>query len=567
MSQRRALRVFVMIVLITGGLWCPPAPAKEGNPDGKPVKNLIVLIADGCSTEQYTLARWFKGEPLALDQILVGAVKTPSADSAVADSASASTAFATGFRTSNRLVSVGPKSPTLPGIPPLDPELSYRPLATVLEGAKLLGKATGIVVTCRVSHATPAGFYAHVPSRNLENDIMEQGVYQNLDVVLGGGKRHLLPSSDGGKRTDGEDLIAVLRERGYALAGDARELRQVKSGKVFGLFADNHLEPEIDREKYAPQQPSLEEMTRKALELLSQNRKGFFLLVEGSQVDWACHANDPAHLLSDLLMFDRAVQAALDFARQDGNTLVLALSDHNCGGMSIGNRATGKYLQISLETLLDPLRKMTLSARGLCREIGPNRTPEKIREVVAKFWGIRLTHDEAEEILALARKYGDHPQDALGEVICAQYTAIGWTTHSHCGGDVPLFAFGPRRPAGLLDAPEVGKACAQALGLNLEELNARLFQEAAGALAGGRVALDRSDPENPVVKIAFQGREAQLPVNKNLLKLDGKTVSLEGVVVYVPDTGKVYLPLEAVNHLKGRRGPFPLSARLGGRGE
>ncbi|MFZ2087793.1 MAG: alkaline phosphatase [Desulfobaccales bacterium] len=552
---------FILLVLVAGLLWgCAPPPPTPGGPQtgNRPVKNLIVLIADGCAAEQYTLARWFKGAPLALDQICVGAVKTHIADSVVADSAPASTAFATGCRTSDKFIGVGPKNPTLTGTPAPDPNLSYKPVATVLEGARLMGKATGIVVTCRVTHATPAAYYAHVPSRTLDNDIMEQGVYQNLDVVLGGGKRHLLPPEKGGKRTDGENLMDVIQERGYAFAANAPQLDQVKAGKVYGIFAYNHPEPEIDRPEYAPEQPTLEQMTRKALELLSQDPDGFFLVVEGSQVDWACHANDPAHMLSDLLMFDRAVQAAVDFAQKDGNTLVLAFSDHNCGGMSIGNMGTsGTYSQLSLETLLDPLKKMKLSVRGLCREMGSEQTPAKVQEVVKNFWGLEITDEEAKQILVLAQKYGDNPQDAFGEVLCPKYTAIGWTTHGHCGGDVPLFAFGPRRPIGLLDGPDIGQTCAQALGLNLERLNARLFQEAAPALAGGQVDIDKSDPENPVVKIAFQGKQAELPVNKNLLKLDGKTVNLEGVVVYAPDTGKAYIPQEAVNLIKGSASALP----------
>ncbi|MFW6123028.1 MAG: alkaline phosphatase [Thermodesulfobacteriota bacterium] len=521
-------------------------------------KNVIVLIPDGCSSEQYTLARWFKGAPLALDQILVGAVKTYVADSVVADSASASTAFATGYRTSCTFISMGPKNPPLACVPNPDPNLSYQPLATVLEGAKLLGKATGLVVTSRISHATPAAFYAHVPSRRQENDIAEQGVYQNLDVVLGGGRRQLLPHADGGRRPDRENLVEVLQQRGYALVATAQELDKVKSGKVYGIFADSSMEAEIDRPEFAPRQPTLEDMTQKALELLSQDPEGFFLLVEGSQVDWAGHSNDPAHLLSDLLMFDRAVKAALDYARQDGNTLVLAFSDHNCGGLTIGNYATsGNYCQMKLEGLLEPLKKMKLSTLGLWRKIGSDTTPEKVQEVVREFWGLEITGEEARRILARAPLRPGGPNYGFGEVICPKYTYIGWSTHGHTGGDVPLFAFGPGRPAGLLEGPEIGRVCARALGVNLDRLNARLFQEAAAALPGGQVAVDAADPENPVVKIAWRGRQAELPVNKNLLRLEGKTVPLEGVVVYVPQTKKIFLPLQAVNLIKGAPDTLP----------
>ena len=279
--------------------------------------------------------RWPAGsrvEPLALDEILVGGVKTYIADSVIADSAPASTAFATGFRTSDKFIGIGPKPGTLrPDLEPSE-DLQYRPLATVLEGARLRGKATGIVATSRVTHATPAAYMTHVPSRKLEEDIMEQAVYQNVDVVLGGGKDYLLPKGEKGRRSDGENLVAVLRTHGYSIVEDRSELVAVKSGKVFGTFAMGPLAAEIDRPQTRPQEPTLVEMTSKAIELLSSDPDGFFLMVEGSQIDWACHANDPAHLLSDLVMFDQAVQVALEFAKGDGNTLVLAFSDHNTGG-------------------------------------------------------------------------------------------------------------------------------------------------------------------------------------------------------------------------------------------
>ena len=138
----------------------------------------------------------------------------------------------------------------------------------------------------------------------------------------------------------------------------------MKNLKCLASLPRNHLEPEIDRLDSAPEQPSLADMTKKAIELLAANPAGFFLMVEGSQIDWACHANDPAHLLSDLLMYDQAVQVALDFAKKDGQTLVLALPDHNTGGLSIGNRRSDSYYaRLQPEALIAPLKKMQLSAR------------------------------------------------------------------------------------------------------------------------------------------------------------------------------------------------------------
>jgi alkaline phosphatase len=281
-------------------------------------------------------------------------------------------------------------------------------------------------------------------------------------------------------------------------------------------------------------------------------------MVEASQVDWACHANDPAHLLSDLLMYDRAVAAALDFARRDRKTLVLALSDHNTGGMSIGNYATSNtYSHMKLGLLIDPLKRMQLSARAMWEKLGNDRTPERVKVVVEESWGLHPTGEQASRILAIAESDRDAPEKAFGEVLCPAYTAIGWTTHGHTGGDVPLHAFGPGRPSGLVDGPDIGRTCAKALGLDLDKLNSRLFVEADKPFKAGKVFLDRTDNRNPVVKVESKGKTAALPVNKNLVSVGNVVSELEGVVVYAPDTDKVYLPLQAVYIIKGTTKGLP----------
>jgi alkaline phosphatase len=171
-AKRIITLVIALLALIQPSSRAIAAPKEISKP-----RNVIVLIADGCGSEQYTLARWFKGAPLSLDTILVGGVKTYIADSVVADSAPTSTAYATGYRTSDKLISVGPKEGTLAVVPEPDAAMRYRPLATVLEGAKLKGMATGIVSTSRITHATPAAYISHVPSRSQEDVIMEQAVY------------------------------------------------------------------------------------------------------------------------------------------------------------------------------------------------------------------------------------------------------------------------------------------------------------------------------------------------------------------------------------------------------
>jgi alkaline phosphatase len=519
-------------------------------------KNVIVLIADGCSSEQYTFARWYKGAALSFDDIRVGAVKTYIADSVVADSAPAASAYATGVRTSDKFISTGPQKNTLSCVPIPDEALQYRPLATVLEGAKLLKKATGVVSTSRVSHATPGAYVSHSASRSLEHDMMEQAVYQNLDVVFGGGKGLLLPKDLNGKRPDGENLLSVLRDQGYQIAETQEDLAHIKYGKVFGMFADSHMDAEIDRARNHPSQPTLREMTEKAIEILSQDKNGFFLMVEGSQIDWACHANDPAYLLGDMLAYDQAVQAALDFARKDGRTLVIALSDHNTGGFSIGNVASnGNYSQMKQEALLNPFRNMKSTAGDMWKKVEEQKTSENLVNIVQSNWGMTITAADASAIFKLAETYKDEPFYAVGEYLSAKYTFAGWTTHGHCGGDVPLFAFGPGKPVGLLEAPQIATVCARSMGLNLNRLNQRLFVEAS--MEFDSVSVDISQPENPVAQIAFQGKTALLPINKNLMEMNKKLYRLEGVVVYASATQKVYIPLQAVQLIKGIKKNLP----------
>jgi alkaline phosphatase len=557
-SGMRKKAGFFFAVLVTALLICSAAVA------GERAKNVIVLIADGCSDEQYTFARWFKGRPLSFDPIRVGAVKTYIADSVIADSAPAASAFATGVRTSDKLISVGPHDETIPGVPKPDPELQYRPTATVLEGARLLGKATGIVATSRVTHATPAAFIAHVPSRDMEDEIMEQAVYQNIDVVFGGGKRHLLPKEAKGRRADGEDLTAELRGRGYQMVDTREDLLKLKEGKAFGMFASSHMDAEIDRPKLNPNQPTLEEMTRKAIEILSKDPQGFFLMVEGSQIDWACHANDPAHLLSDMLAYDNAVQAALDFARKDGKTLVLAFSDHNTGGFSIGNYASDKnYSQMKTDAFLAPFRKMTASASALWEKLGQDRSPSKLKSEIKTGWGMDITDEDAQSIMSQAEIYKKDKLDeyyAVGRILSAKYTYVGWATHGHSGGDVPLHAFGPGRPTGVVDGPEIGTLCAKVMGLELDKLNQRLFVDAGKAFGEGNVKIDNKDPENPVGIIQHQAKTAELPANKSWLLHDGKATRLEGVVVYAAKTNKLFIPMQAVNRIKGSSQALPAIA-------
>ena len=269
-------------------------------------RNVIFMVPDGCDQAVQTLARWYRRDNhLQLDELATAQITTHMANSVITDSAAAATAFATGHKTTVNFVSVGPRERDLLTMYTNGTENSastepFAPLATLLEAAHSIGKATGLVSTSRTTHATPAAFASHVDHRDKEQDIMEQLVFSKVDVVLGGGKAFLLPAprcSNGvsiGQRTDCQDLQTVLFERGYQFIETNEELRQIRvDQKVFGMFADSHMSPDVDRPLLAPNQPSLADMTRAAINVLSESQKdGFFLLVEGSLVDLAGHNND-----------------------------------------------------------------------------------------------------------------------------------------------------------------------------------------------------------------------------------------------------------------------------------
>lgn len=526
--------------------------AKNGKapyrPNNRKVKNVIVLIPDGCNEAVQTLSRWYKGSDLALDKMHVGDVKVHMANSVIPGSAAASTAFATGHKTSVRFLGVGPRTDDLlTGFEPTaDP---YAPIGSVLEAAKLKGKATGLVATSRITHATPAGFACHIHDRGMDNDIMEHMVYNGVDVALGGGARHLIPLGEtyttsfgdvwSGKRTDGENLMDVLRARGFDFVDSKEGMMSSTSDKLWGLFDDSHMEADIDRAMFADHQPSIAEMTRKAIEVLSKDEDGFFLMVEGSQVDWAGHANDPIYMLTDMLAFDDAVKAACDFADQDGNTLVLAYPDHNTGGMALGQYKNDKYYTaITKEALIDPLQPMKITSTGISYLLGGSTDYDDIRDVVLEQWGIDLTDEDIDEILDRAKTYGF--SYALSEIVSKKYTLIGWTTHQHNAETVPLWAYGPQAPAGLLDNTELAEIVADAMGVSLKWTTKRLFVDVDEVTDD--YTLDMTDAANPVLKIA----DAEIPMSKDYMMVNGRTIQLPGVAVYAPMTNKVYVSIKAL---------------------
>jgi alkaline phosphatase len=278
-------------------------------------KNIILLIGDGMGTSQITAAKYAKGT-LEMERCPVGGlVTTHSSSQFVTDSAASGTAMATGHKTENAIIGQAP-----------DGQL----LKNVLEIAEEKGKATGLVCTSALTHATPASFSAHIAHRDRQPEIAEQIAAQEIEVLFGGGRGYFIPkSSEGSLRLDEKDLLSILSKRSKVVTTED-EFRSLKTPeRVVGLFAQGALPT------FSEGRISLPDLTTKAIELLALNDNGFFLMVEGSQIDWGGHATNAEYVLSETVDFDDAVGAALDFAEKDGNTLVIVTADHETGGYAL----------------------------------------------------------------------------------------------------------------------------------------------------------------------------------------------------------------------------------------
>ncbi|WP_260471837.1 alkaline phosphatase [Bacillus salinus] len=318
MKKLKQLQIVVLAFVLIMSLFSPAASAAEKGT----AKNVILMIPDGLGASYLTAARLYKGEELSFEKYVKGLMKTYSANTSVTDSAAAGTAMATGYKTDNGKISVTPDG--------TEPD-------SILDGARNDGKATGLVATSRITHATPAVFVSHDASRGNEVALAQQYI-NNVDVILGGGQDMFTLQSEGGKQPE-RNLVEEAKAAGYDYITTKSEMADVSSNKVLGLFAKAALTYEIDR--VDEEQPSLSDMTEFAIDVLQKDEDGFFLMVEGSQIDWAGHGNDPTAAIHDVLEFEKAVDVALEFAKEDKETLVVIVGDHETGGMVIGSTHGG----------------------------------------------------------------------------------------------------------------------------------------------------------------------------------------------------------------------------------
>jgi len=319
----------------------------------------------------------------------------------------------------------------------------------------------------------------------------------------------------------------------------------MRASKIWGMFAPKDLSYDFDRDP--AKQPGLAEMTSKAMEVLSKDKDGFFLMVEESKIDWAAHANDPVGVVSDILAFDNAVKAALDFAKKDKHTVVIVVSDHGNGGISIGDRETSNnYDKLPLSTFIEPLKKAKLTGEGVEKKLNADRS--NIKEVMATYYGI--TDLTEAEIKAIKEAKPGGLNSVVGPMI-SKRAHIGWTTNGHTGEDVVLYVYSPinDRLTGVIENTDIARYMERVLGLNLQETTKKLFVPARTAFEarGARVIWDNSDPHNPVVVVIRSDDKLKLPVNKNLAEINGKLVKMNGLTVYNGVT--TFVPQEALDLL------------------
>ncbi|MFS8188801.1 alkaline phosphatase [Rossellomorea marisflavi] len=492
-----------------------------------PKKNVIFMIMDGTNSDAVTLSRWYKGSPLHLDGILTGGVRTYSAESAITDSAAAGTAMATGVKTKADYIGMDPEG---------------RPLITVLEAAKLNGYATGIISTSPVQHATPAAFTSHAITREEFSSIGEQQVYQDLDVVLGGGAAWLAPKqknhpqddamlkTDEVTRKDGEDLKKSLRDAGYAYVDTRKELLlEPSAGKLWGAFASEDLSYDLDRRELKPHEPTLSEMTRSAISHLSREKKGFFLMVEGSKVDWAAHQNDPVGMISEILSFDRAVGEALAFAKKDGNTMVVAVTDHGNSGLTIGNAdLDGSYKHQSVKHFIDPLKKARLTVDGAAsllegKDAGHALAAYGLDSQSCR-WSPSKKELKAQMTSSLSQKAG-----------------LGFTTHGHTGEDVFLYAFGQGKPSGLLENTDLPVKMADFLGFSLDSYRSWYVDGKTLLEKQGFDVTLKTGTANPEM-MAKKGKTVlRFPENKNFYMSNDDKIPLKSVTVFNGKTFYIHM--------------------------
>lgn len=432
-------------------------------------KNIIFFLGDGMGPSTVTASRIYKyGEDgsLNMDKLeRTARIKTYSNDAQTTDSAPSMAAYMTGVKMNNEVISMTPETVATPPGKDVNGNLGINNCAasgngvaatTILELAKAKGKAVGSITTTELTHATPAATFSHICNRNAQYAIATQlvpagagyntALGDGVDVLMGGGRNHFTPfdaSSNKAGRADARNLLTELVAKGYTVAATKAEMSAASNDKKFiGLFSSkSHLEYELDRSATPPlgegaTQPSLAEMTTKAMDILSKNANGYFLMVEGGRIDHALHGTNAKRALVDTIAFDDAIKAALDKAKLTdptlANTLIVVTADHDHTLAFNGYGKRGNPILDINRNYKDGLATKDADGNTYTTLVfgnGPNRP------------NLRTNLDSA---AVLANNY-------------LQETGVRLASETHGGGDVKLFATGAGAKAykGTLDNTKV----------------------------------------------------------------------------------------------------------------
>ncbi len=449
-------------------------------------KYVFYFIGDGLGASQRQLAEFYKQEvtgdktaKLIMNTFPIAGLNTTySADTLVTDSAAAGTALATGYKTNNGMISVLPDGVT--------------EVKSLIEEAEAKGMATGLISTTRITHATPAVFASHNVDRNDENGIAEDYVKSGVDFIAGGGFRHFLPQNWGiyepgfkSKRKDDKNLIGEFGKKGYKLFYGEKGCKyfddyEPEAGdKVFATFTYSHMPYELDRVNDPENKniPSIADITQKAIDVLSSDEDGFFMMVEGGRIDHACHANDAAGSVHDTLAFDAAIKKAYDFYLAHPNeTLITVVGDHETGGMGLGF-AKNYFLNLnnltkqkaSFEDIVNGIYDGDRDAyyTYIAKNLGLNDLTAKEKAQLERAMDI-VDNGEDFDVAAYGPDYYG-PVGVTTTHIISERANIQWTTYAHSGTAIPMSALGVGADnfGGFKDNTQIAETMADVMGFEL----------------------------------------------------------------------------------------------------
>jgi alkaline phosphatase len=462
-------------------------PSKEDNSkmesNTTTPKYVFFLIGDGMGASQRQAAEYYlrsttanKDLKLTMNKFPVAGINTTqSENSLVTDSAAAGTALATGHKTNNKVISQLPDGTNV---------------KTLLEAAKENEMATGMVTTSRLTHATPATFASHVESRYMPDEIANQYLTSDIDFFAGGGYRYFIPAKGlnyngqtlKSKRKDNKNLVQGFDDKGYNTFLSKTDTQKFINfepkgqEKVFASFSYSHTPYEIDR-KRTNATPSIAEMTSKGIDTLVNYDSGFFMMVEGARIDHACHANDPAGAIHDVLAFDKAVAKAYEFYRQHPKeTLIVVAGDHETGGFGLG---FSKQYFLKMENL----EKAKVSIDGnlmgvydgnrdkyfsyIDKNLGLDNLTAKEKKIITNAMDIVDSGEEYD-----AATYGPSYYDAVAIAtthILSARAGLEWTTYAHSATAIPLSAIGAsaEKFGGYKDNTEIATTMADLMNFDL----------------------------------------------------------------------------------------------------